>query len=107
MDNSPDFDAIFEANFDCDASQLHAWTMYFDADNPSGVGDFETITVIERDFGDHPCSVNLASSNDNVDHIDDVECRQVTTHVDYDDYSFDSRIDLHYCKKDTGFVCRN
>ena len=107
VDNSPDFDAIFEAKFDCDASPLHAWTQYFDTDNPSGYGDFETLTTITRAYGDHPCSVSASTSSSGINHIDDVDCRDISTNVDYDNYSFDTNVELHLCEKDTGFVCRN
>ena len=107
VDFSPNFTQIFDSKFDCDASSLHEWTEWYDRDDPSGYADSETFSALVTWVGGHPCSVSASTSATSVDHIDDIECREVGTDIDYYDYTFDTDVKFHYCTKELGFKCQN
>ena len=109
VDFSPNFTQIFDEQFNCEASSLHEWTEWYDIDNPNGTSDTELLNALVIWLGGHPCSMSAPTSvgSGNIDHIDDIECREVGTNIEYNDYTFDSNVAYHYCEKDIGFKCEN
>ncbi|XP_017267274.1 cartilage intermediate layer protein 2-like [Kryptolebias marmoratus] len=68
------------------------WTQWYDRDNPSGTGDWETLSALRRRYGDEICKEPL--------YIEAVTTDELTP-------AANTRQNFHIYNPTTGFVCRN